>query len=166
MDPGGFENHVYTAPQAPPATEEPSGNPAAESQADTAVQGETETPVADTANENGKNVTEDADEKVANVAEDEISAISEQVPDTSPRGLPQFLSNLANTIAARDGTTSALDYVASGLGVVIHNVVGVDPINNQQVRHNSNVHSVVFSLYSRAYLTYVLCLDRNSDPCS
>ncbi|PPR02490.1 hypothetical protein CVT24_002039 [Panaeolus cyanescens] len=44
-----------------------------------------------------------------------------------------FLSDLAGTIAARDGTTTALGYVASGIGAAVHNVVGVDPINTQKI---------------------------------
>ncbi|KAF8803785.1 hypothetical protein BYT27DRAFT_7031534, partial [Phlegmacium glaucopus] len=40
-----------------------------------------------------------------------------------------FLADLANTIAARDGTSSALTYVASGLGAAMHSAVGIDPIN-------------------------------------
>lgn len=47
--------------------------------------------------------------------------------------LPQLVSNLAETLAAREGTSSALGYVTSGLGVAIHSVVGVDPINANPV---------------------------------
>lgn len=47
----------------------------------------------------------------------------------------QFISELADTIAARSGTSSAFEYVASGLGKTIHGVVGVDPVNCSQVRH-------------------------------
>jgi hypothetical protein len=46
---------------------------------------------------------------------------------------PQIVADLAETVAAREGTTSALNYVASGLGAAIHNVVGIDPINAEQV---------------------------------
>ena len=44
-----------------------------------------------------------------------------------------FLSSLANTMSARQGTSSALGYVASGFGGVINTVIGVDPINAAQV---------------------------------
>ncbi len=45
----------------------------------------------------------------------------------------RFISDLADTIAARDGTSSTLGYFASGLGKTIHTVVGVDPVNSSQV---------------------------------
>ena len=46
---------------------------------------------------------------------------------------PQIVADMADTVAALEGTTSALDYVASGLGAAIHGVVGIDPINAEQV---------------------------------
>jgi len=52
-------------------------------------------------------------------------------------GIPQLLSDFASTIAARDGTSSALEYVASGIGAAVHSVVGVDPINSQKVSYRS-----------------------------
>ncbi|KAF9569397.1 hypothetical protein CPC08DRAFT_624012, partial [Agrocybe pediades] len=52
-----------------------------------------------------------------------------KLPDTSSSGYPQLLSDIASTIVARDGTSSALGYVASGIGAAMHNMVGIDPIN-------------------------------------
>ncbi|KAF8974678.1 hypothetical protein BDZ97DRAFT_42261 [Flammula alnicola] len=50
-------------------------------------------------------------------AESKIVTDSEHtVSPVPPAGYPQLLSDIADTIAARDGTSSALDYVASGLG--------------------------------------------------
>jgi hypothetical protein len=43
--------------------------------------------------------------------------------------LPQLVSELATTMAATDGTTSAFGYVASGVGAAMRSVIGVDPIN-------------------------------------
>ena len=80
-------------------------------------------------------VVADSSEQAAEVVpETEKLTDSEQAPNASSTGLPQRLSDIADTIAARDGTSSALGYVSSGLGAAIHNVVGIDPINTQQVR--------------------------------
>ena len=46
---------------------------------------------------------------------------------------PQIIADMADAVAAREGTTSALNYLASGLGAAIHGVVGIDPINAEQV---------------------------------
>ncbi|KAJ7499228.1 hypothetical protein FB451DRAFT_1428486, partial [Mycena latifolia] len=58
---------------------------------------------------------------------------------TTPTGaeagatLSQLASDLANTVAARDGTSSAFEYVTSALGAAIHSQIGVDPINGDKV---------------------------------
>jgi hypothetical protein len=46
---------------------------------------------------------------------------------------PQLVSDFATTIAATDGTSSAFSYVASGVGAAIHGVIGLDPINPDQM---------------------------------
>ncbi|KAJ4472182.1 hypothetical protein J3R30DRAFT_3231511, partial [Lentinula aciculospora] len=46
---------------------------------------------------------------------------------------PQLLSDFATTMAATDGTSSALEYVASGVGAAIQGVIGLDPVNPDQV---------------------------------
>lgn len=131
-DPGGFVNHVYTAPAAPPATEEPSAALTTEAVAQSAVI--EETPAADTPAEDVPEYVVDSSEQATDVMpEVEKPTDSEQAPNALSTGLPQFLSDIADTIAARDGTSSALGYVSSGLGAAIHNVVGVDPVNTQQV---------------------------------
>ncbi len=133
MDPGGFVNHVYTAPPAPPATEAPPAAPPTEPVVQSAAI--EETPAADTPAENVPEVVADSSEQAAEVVpETEQLTDSKQAPNASSTGLPQILSDIADTIAARDGTSSALGYVSSGLGAAIHNVVGIDPINTQQVR--------------------------------
>ncbi|KAJ7047673.1 hypothetical protein C8F04DRAFT_17194 [Mycena alexandri] len=43
------------------------------------------------------------------------------------------IADFVDTVAARDGTTSALDYVTSALGAAIQSQIGVDPINGTQV---------------------------------
>lgn len=41
--------------------------------------------------------------------------------------------DLVDTVIAKDGTTSAASYIASGVGMVIGSLVGVDPINGAQL---------------------------------
>ncbi|KAF8076076.1 hypothetical protein FPV67DRAFT_396535 [Lyophyllum atratum] len=55
-------------------------------------------------------------------------------PPNSTSIFPQLVSDIADTVSARAGTSSALGYVASGIGAAIHNVVGVDPVNGDQAR--------------------------------
>ncbi|KAJ7162533.1 hypothetical protein C8R43DRAFT_298545 [Mycena crocata] len=43
------------------------------------------------------------------------------------------VADFADTVAARDGTSSALGYVTSALGAVIHSQIGVDPINGEKI---------------------------------
>jgi hypothetical protein len=151
-DPGGFVNHVYTAPPAPPAQEAPSTalNPeqAADSEvADSAEPDKDKEPIPNGHAKNGDAaVTEPAEQPAGGIVETPAAEAAEEVKNNSdsepkasaiyPPGYPQFLSDIADTIVARDGTSSTLDYVASGLGAAIHSVVGVDPINIQQVRHH------------------------------
>ncbi|KAJ3797505.1 hypothetical protein GGU11DRAFT_68750 [Lentinula aff. detonsa] len=47
--------------------------------------------------------------------------------------------DLATIIAATDGTSSALGYVASGVGAAIQGVIGIDPINPDQMSVKSPV---------------------------
>jgi len=49
---------------------------------------------------------------------------------SGPR-FPQIVADLIDTVAAREGTTSAS---GSGLGAVMQSVVGIDPINAEQVK--------------------------------
>lgn len=67
--------------------------------------------------------------------------------DTGP-GSPQPLLDLASTVVARDSTSSALGYVASGLGGAASNVVGLDPINAGQV---NSMEIFSHSLSERSY---------------
>jgi len=63
-------------------------------------------------------------------------------PEVAPRrqSLSELAPNLANTVVASEGTSSALGYVASGVGAVINHLLGVDPINAGQV--NSILKSI------------------------
>lgn len=62
------------------------------------------------------------------------TATGELEPEATAGGsLPQLVLDIAGTIAARDGTSTTLGYVASGLGAAIQSVVGVDPINADKV---------------------------------
>lgn len=181
-DPGGFVNNVFTAPPKPaelepaPATEDPVA-------LETPVK-EAEVPVTNGHATNGHTVaTEVTEDKPAEPAAQEEAAASgpedkegenntSAAPNVEPKhpaGYPRLLSDLADTIAARDGTSSALDYVASGLGAVVHSVVGVDPINAQKVKEIFAylVYFVSISIYStRPLLLTCLCfsyLDCDSD---
>ncbi|KAK7470960.1 Cruciform DNA binding protein [Stygiomarasmius scandens] len=55
--------------------------------------------------------------------------------DTSTLGsfIPQLASDAVKTVLAVDGTSSALEYVASGVGAAIHTVTGIDPINADKI---------------------------------
>jgi hypothetical protein len=67
----------------------------------------------------------------AELAETErADSLSQAAAVTGP-GFPQSLSDIASTV--RDGTSSALGYMASGLGGVVNSFVGIDPINAGQV---------------------------------
>ena len=80
--------------------------------------------------------------------EDEVVAESkQQATDIPPPGFPPLLSDLASTIAARDGTSSALDYVASGLGAAMHGAVGMDPINTQKVCKSIPIMSILLTAF-------------------
>lgn len=43
------------------------------------------------------------------------------------------VSSIVDTVSARNGTSSTLGYVASGIGAAVYSVVGIDPVNAQQV---------------------------------
>ncbi|KAJ7667698.1 hypothetical protein DFH06DRAFT_962718, partial [Mycena polygramma] len=45
----------------------------------------------------------------------------------------QLASDFVDTVAARDGTSSALGYVASAFGAAIQSQIGVDPINADKI---------------------------------
>lgn len=53
---------------------------------------------------------------------------------SAPNTETNVLSDIATTIAAADGTSSALDYVTSGVGAALHSVIGVDPFGTERVR--------------------------------
>lgn len=121
MDYGGYVNNVLTTPPKPAAVEPSVAN---KSQtrvlngnghaADPVSKPELDAPVV-----NG----------TAKVVNGDVKAHKVQAANGTG-----FLSDLASIIAARDGTSSAIGYVASGLGAAMHSVVGVDPINIQKVR--------------------------------
>jgi hypothetical protein len=165
VDPGGFVNNIYTAPTKPVIL------PALET---TPFHVEAEKPAAIEANSHGTN----GDSVVAEVAEKseytpqtllnhtqpltgttdgKIAGTEPKTSDTQTSGFPQLLSDLASTIAARDGTSSALAYVASGLGAAMHSAVGIDPINIPKVSL-----SVSLAQGARSILTCRIIIDRNS----
>eukprot|EP00914_Ancora_sagittata_P029933 GHVO01059441.1.p1 GENE.GHVO01059441.1~~GHVO01059441.1.p1 ORF type:complete len:461 (+),score=42.92 GHVO01059441.1:26-1384(+) len=61
---------------------------------------------------------------------------------TSGRIFPQLVSDFATTIAATDGTSSAFNYVVSGVGAAIQGVIGLDPINPDQMSVKSPISPV------------------------
>jgi Glycogen recognition site of AMP-activated protein kinase len=75
----------------------------------------------------------DSDVFVSSVDPAESETATGEPEAASGPPFPQIVADLANTVAAREGTTSALSYVASGLGAAIHSVVGYDPVNAEQV---------------------------------
>ncbi|KAH0587202.1 hypothetical protein J132_11185 [Termitomyces sp. J132] len=65
--------------------------------------------------------------------ENEPKGNDNPAPSDNIGSLPQFAAHLADTVVAREGTSSALEYVASGFGVALNTVVGVDPVNPEQI---------------------------------
>ena len=126
VDPGGFVNNVYTSPPkpiTPPALEIPL---------------EPEEPTAVKTNNyktNDDNVVVEVTENTPQNTQSLTGTTDGKIAGAEPRtsDASGFLSDLASTIVARDGTSSALAYVASGLGAAIHSAVGVDPINISKV---------------------------------
>lgn len=55
--------------------------------------------------------------------------------------IPQLVSDVISTVAATEGASTTMEYVASGIGAAIQAVVGVDPINPVQVRAVSHYPS-------------------------
>jgi len=145
-DEGGNVNNVYTAPPKPSV--EPTvvdTHPAHDVSPDVSepVNGSAKSAVNGTP-ENGTAATlapvADAAAQFVDQINPEIT--EETVTSKTPNGKPmteavgttfQLVSDLASTIAAREGTTSTFDYVASGLGAAIHGVVGIDPINADKI---------------------------------
>ena len=69
----------------------------------------------------------------AELAETErADSLSQAAAVTGP-GFRRLLSDIASTVIARDGTSSAPGYIASGLGAVVNSFAGIDPINAGQV---------------------------------
>jgi len=149
-DPGGFLNNIYISPPKPAdSIDEPSIIGA----------GPVDAPVKHTDTNTNGNVanghppTEERHETVNDSNEAESSPPqagaepaasdsgkatttlpnSDPKPETLSTGYPQLFSDIASTIVARDGTSSALSYVASGIGAAMHNMVGIDPINIPKV---------------------------------
>ena len=137
VDYGGFVNNTYTAPAKPVIL------PSLET---TSLPLETEKPIAAEANNhttNGDSVAAEVIDKPEYTSQP-LPKHAQSLTDTdgknvgalntlAPSGFPHLLSDLASTIAARDGTSSALAYVASGLGAAMHSAVGIDPINIPKV---------------------------------
>lgn len=133
VDPGGFVNNIYTAPAKPailPALETASLPLGAEK------------PITAEANNhrtNGDSVVAEVVDKpeytqpLPKHAQALMDTDGKNVGTLGLSGFPHLLSDLASTIAARDGTSSALAYVASGLGAAMHSAVGIDPINIPKV---------------------------------
>lgn len=57
-----------------------------------------------------------------------------------------ILKDLVDTIAAHEGTSTTLGYVASALGGAVQGVVGIDPINAEKVAfHFANYGTYSFN---------------------
>lgn len=120
----GNVNNVYTSPpkpvevvRAPDATAVTNG----------AVSEKTE-PAAPA-------VADPSEAKVSDAAPSEGTTVTgeDQTPAPEDATFSQFASDLVDTIVARDGTSSALGYVASAVGAAIQSQIGVDPINSAKV---------------------------------
>lgn len=82
----------------------------------------------------------------AELAETErADSLSQAAAVTGPV-FPPLLSDIPSTVIARDGTSSTLGYVASGLGGVVNNFVGIDPINTGQVNSRNFLCTLLLSV--------------------
>lgn len=132
IDPGGYVNNTYTAPAKPVILRTPKATPLpVEADKPTAVEAISHTT-------NGNSVVAEVAEKLESApqisSKDTTKSLTGTTDgDTQTSGFPQLLSDLASTIVARHGTSSALGYVASGLGAAMHSAVGIDPINIPKV---------------------------------
>ncbi|KAJ7781565.1 hypothetical protein B0H16DRAFT_1299596, partial [Mycena metata] len=113
-DEGGNINNVFTSPPKPSGVSEAP----VVANGDASEKMETSPPVA-------------ADSPPSEVKDTNIAG-EEAGPDAGTT-LSQVASDFVDTVAARDGTTSALSYVTSALGAAIQSQIGVDPINATQV---------------------------------
>ena len=155
VDPGGFVNNIYTAPAKPDIS------PVLEA---TSLPLGTEKPIAAEANNhrtNGDSVVAEVVDKpkytpqpLPKHAQSLMSTDGKNVGALNaldPSGFAHLLSDLASTIAARDGTSSALAYVASGLGAAMHSAIGIDHINIPKVSLSYlagiNARSVLICFY-------------------
>ena len=131
-DNSGNVNNIYTAPSQPTPLENPVTVPTATVNGfavEPKLNGHAEVATEVKLTPNGSAVAASDNGKPATMT-------SEKAVNTES-SLPQMLSDLASTIAARHGTNSALQYVATGFGAAVHSVVGVDPINAQKVSYFS-----------------------------
>ncbi|KAJ7367987.1 hypothetical protein DFH08DRAFT_649331, partial [Mycena albidolilacea] len=108
-DPCGNVNNVYISPPKPVGAEAAAGTESPESSAPLAADPPPE-------------------------AKDSAPTLTGEAK-AAPGGatFSQFASDLADTVVAADGTSSALGYVASALGAAIQSQIGIDPINSAQI---------------------------------
>ncbi|KAJ7179423.1 hypothetical protein C8R46DRAFT_640182 [Mycena filopes] len=106
-DEGGNTNNVLTSPPRPSGASEP--------------------PVVTNGHASEKMETPAVVDSSSQATETTSSG-AEAIPETGAT-LSSMASDFVDTVAARDGTTSALGYVTSALGAAIQSQIGVDPIN-------------------------------------
>jgi len=109
VDPGGYVNNVYISPPKPTTT------PEALVTGPVAALGETSVAI------NPELVGDDQP----------AGQVNGDIKNTVNRSTT--VSDIASTVAARDGTMSAVGYVTSAIGAVIQNVVGIDPVNSDKI---------------------------------
>ncbi|KAL0949123.1 hypothetical protein HGRIS_009207 [Hohenbuehelia grisea] len=126
-DPAGNVNNVYMAPPKPTLSSTTNGV-VAES-------------VTEKVQPNGiasEVVADDAPIKVdvkpsANGTNGFLDASGPKTPDSDDSDRRSFVADIADTIAAREGASTPIGYVVSGIGAAIGSVVGVDPINGAHI---------------------------------
>ncbi|KAJ7095089.1 hypothetical protein B0H15DRAFT_91323 [Mycena belliarum] len=88
----------------------------------------------------------------ATVASSSTAIAATEKPDapapvvTEAKNENMTAGDLVNTVAARDGTSSAFEYVASALGATMQSQIGVDPINGEKVAVETPKPDAQFSI--------------------
>ncbi|THV05437.1 hypothetical protein K435DRAFT_773855 [Dendrothele bispora CBS 962.96] len=78
-------------------------------------------------------VPELEDAKSSAPAQSDVPAEDKPMTSTLSSLLPQSASDAVKTVLAADGTSSALEYVATGVGAAVQTLTGVDPINPDKI---------------------------------
>ncbi|KAJ7688428.1 hypothetical protein B0H17DRAFT_1068681 [Mycena rosella] len=119
-DTSGNVNNVYKSPPKPSVEAVESVTPAATAMTNGAVPEAIE-----------KTEVPAATDSLSQAHSDNTTATGEPATEAGAT-YSELASDFANTVAARDGTSSAFEYVTSALGAAIQGQIGVDPLNGEK----------------------------------